>query len=82
MAKKSEICFEKAMAELETIVESLEGGELTLDKSLEEFERAISLVRICEAKLSEAKQRVKILIEAQDGSVTDKDFDGAVSDET
>ena len=73
--------FEKALSDLEKAVGKLESGELTLDESLAEFERAIALVRLCEGKLTDAKQRVRVLIESADGTVTDGDFVGDADDE-
>lgn len=71
---KKDITFEEAMLQLEDIVSKLELGNLTLDGSIKEFESAMGLVSICEKKLESAKQKVKILTENQDGSVTDSDF--------
>ncbi len=68
------ISFENSLAELESSVLRLEGGSLTLDESLEEFERAVSLLKICGARLEEAKQKVRILTEGADGTVTDAPF--------
>ena len=53
--------LEKSLGELEKIVESLEGGELPLDKALEQFERGVGLSRECQKALAEAEQRVQIL---------------------
>ena len=47
--------------ELETLVETLEQGELPLEQSLEAFERGVALTRICQQALDEAEQKVKIL---------------------
>ena len=58
--------FEDALAELESIVQTLEGGEQSLDVSLEQFERGVSLSRFCQQSLSAAEQKVKILLD-QDG---------------
>ncbi len=55
--------FETAIAELETIVKTLEDGDLTLEKSLELFERGIQLSRFCHARLEEAERRVEVLTE-------------------
>jgi exodeoxyribonuclease VII small subunit len=55
--------FESALAELETIVKTLEEGDLALEKSLELFERGIQLSRFCHARLEEAEQRIEILNE-------------------
>ncbi|MFK7854584.1 MAG: exodeoxyribonuclease VII small subunit [Granulosicoccus sp.] len=60
--------FEDALSELETIVESLESGEQTLEASLEQFERGVSLSRFCQQSLSEAEQKVKILLSDSDES--------------
>ena len=55
--------FESALAELETIVKTLEDGDLALEKSLALFERGVQLSRFCHAKLEEAERRVEILNE-------------------
>jgi len=60
-AKKSPN-LEKAMGELEQIVEQLEGGELTLEKSLAQFEKGVKLSRECQKSLTEAEQKVQILL--------------------
>jgi len=58
--------FERALAELESLVEKLEGGELTLEESLRCFERGIELTRTCQRALREAEQKVQILLEGED----------------
>ncbi len=58
---KTEIDFEKALAELEKLVETMEKGELTLEDSLKQFERGITLTRACQEALVEAEQKVQIL---------------------
>jgi exodeoxyribonuclease VII small subunit len=55
--------FEAAIAELETIVKKLEEGDLTLEKSLELYERGVHLSRFCHARLEEAEHRIEILNE-------------------
>lgn len=55
--------FESALAELETIVETLEDGQLPLERSLERFERGIALSRFCHARLEDAERRVELLTE-------------------
>lgn len=54
--------FEDALSELEGIVASLETGEQSLESSLEQFERGVSLSRFCQQSLSEAEQKVQILL--------------------
>lgn len=57
-----DISFGDALAELEQIVRELEGGQLELEDSLARYERGVSLLRACKAKLGEAQQRVTALI--------------------
>jgi exodeoxyribonuclease VII small subunit len=61
--------FEAALAELEGLVERMESGELTLDASLAAFERGVHLTRTCQRALADAEQRVKLLLDREDGSV-------------
>ena len=53
--------FESAIGELETIVKSLEAGDLSLEQSLELFERGVQLSRFCHTRLEAAERRVEIL---------------------
>lgn len=57
--------FEQAIAELESIVNQLESGDLELEQSLKLFERGIELTRVSQNKLQEAEQKVQILMEKQ-----------------
>ena len=68
MNKKVDINFEKALEELESIVEDLESGDLSLENSLKSFEKGIKLARQCQKKLSEAELQVQKLIE-EDGEL-------------
>jgi exodeoxyribonuclease VII small subunit len=54
--------FEDAMKKLEAIVDEMEKGDINLDKSLENFEEGIKLVRFCSSKLEEAKKKIEILV--------------------
>ena len=64
--KKNSSKFEKDLQELENLVEKMEGGELTLEESLVHFERGIALTRSCQKALSEAEQKIQILL-SEDG---------------
>jgi exodeoxyribonuclease VII small subunit len=55
--------FESAIAELESVVKSLEEGDLPLEKSLQLFERGVQLSRFCHAQLEEAEKRIELLNE-------------------
>ena len=61
--KKADINFEKSLEELESIVEDLESGELSLENSLKSFEKGIKLARQCQEQLSKAELQVQKLIE-------------------
>ena len=54
--------FERSLAELEKLVQRLEGGELPLDEALKTFERGIELTRHCQTALKSAQQKVEILL--------------------
>jgi len=60
--------FEKALEELETLVEQLESGNLSLDQSLKQFKRGVELTRHCQGVLDEAQQTVQKLIDPDDES--------------
>ena len=72
--------FEGSITELEDIVKKLESGALTLDESIAAFEKAMGLVKLCNEKLESAEQRIRLLTESADGSVSDLPFD--ISDAT
>ncbi len=55
--------FEKSLQQLEKIVGSMESGELSLEESLEQFEKGIKLARSCQDTLAGAELRVEQLIE-------------------
>ena len=80
--KNNELKFEQAVEELENIVSRLESGALALDESISEFEKAVGLIKICEEKLSAAKQKVRILTEDKYGAVSDMPFFNDAQDET
>ena len=55
--------FESAVSELDTIVKKMEDGDLTLEKSMELYERGLQLSRFCHARLEEAERRIEVLNE-------------------
>ena len=61
--------FESSLSELEQIVERLESGELSLDDSLELFEKGVKLARECRSRLQEAERRIEILMKDDDGNL-------------
>jgi len=61
--------FEQNLQELESLVEALESGELSLEDSLDHFEKGIKKTQACQEALNAAEQRVNVLTENK-GEVT------------
>ncbi len=62
MATKKAPAFEENLSALESIVEQLESGQLSLDDALKAFEQGIKLTRECQESLAAAEQKVQILM--------------------
>lgn len=73
MAKKK-INFEKSLSELETLVEEMEQGDLSLEDALKRFEKGIGLTTECQQALQSAELKVQELVE-KNGKILEKDFD-------
>ena len=73
-AKKKTPDFETSLAQLESMVNQLEQGELSLEQSLETFEQGVRLTRDCQSILAQAEQKVQMLIQ-QNGELTEVPFD-------
>ena len=67
MSAKKAINLEKALTDLEAIVDELESGELPLEKAMKRFEEGIKLTRGCQAALKEAEQKVEVLLKNAGG---------------
>lgn len=59
--EKSNFHFETALTELDQLVEKMEQGDLTLEESLQGFERGVTLARACQEALKTAEQKVQLL---------------------
>lgn len=57
--------FEENMAKLEDMVNALEAPDLTLQESLDLYEKAIKLAQSCESALEYARQRAQVLADVQ-----------------
>ncbi|OEE69636.1 exodeoxyribonuclease VII small subunit [Vibrio genomosp. F6] len=66
--KPENMTFEATIEELDGLVDQLENGELALDDALKKFERGIALARAGQNKLSDAEQRVSILLQHDDNA--------------
>jgi exodeoxyribonuclease VII small subunit len=68
--------FEKAMKQLEGIVEELETGELGLDDALKKFQEGMKLSRFCSEKLDKSEKTVSLLLKDESGNLQEKPFSG------
>ncbi len=71
MAKQT---FEKAMEQLEEIVQELESVDLPLEKAIKRFEEGVQLAKFCSGKLDETEKRINILLKDQNHQVVEKPF--------
>ncbi len=62
--------FEQALQALESLVEKLGRGQLSLEEALASFEQGITLARQCQEVLKEAEQKVKMLVDYQNPDKT------------
>jgi exodeoxyribonuclease VII small subunit len=67
--------FEKSLAQLETVVERLERGELTLDESVRLFEQGMKLSQACKEELEQAEGRIQVLVETRSGKMQAAEFE-------
>ena len=75
MTAKKNINLEKSLADLEALVEELEGGDLPLAQAMKKFEEGIKLTRGCQAALKDAEQKVEILLKSAGGAEALEEFD-------
>ncbi|GAA0560326.1 exodeoxyribonuclease VII small subunit [Halomonas salifodinae] len=68
--------FAATLERLETLVERLESGELSLEASLAAFEQGVGLTRDAQRRLDEAELQVRRLVEQDDGSLGIAPFAG------
>jgi exodeoxyribonuclease VII small subunit len=69
------LSFEAALAELETIVKRLEGGQAKLEDAIADYERGAALRAHCERKLAEAEQKVQAIVATPDGGLSLRDVE-------
>jgi len=74
VSKSSDLDFEAALKELESLVERMEQGDQSLEQSLKDFERGVELTRTCQKALKQAEQKVQLLLE-QSGQTELTPFD-------
>jgi exodeoxyribonuclease VII small subunit len=81
MSKKTDTVFnfEESLASLESLVAAMEDGELSLEESLQAFEKGIRLTRECQAALQKAEQKVQVLM-AESDAPSAMAFDRSIHD--
>jgi exodeoxyribonuclease VII small subunit len=78
MTNKKSFPFEATLEKLESIVEKMEQGDMSLEDSLKAFEQGIQLTRSCQKALVEAEQQVQLLLQ-ENGQLQTTEF--TVSDD-
>ncbi len=78
--RKKSVDFEESLSRLETLVEALEAGDLSLEDSLKAFEDGIKITRDCQTALREAEQKVEVLTRNRNGENTTAPFDEPADD--
>ena len=68
------VSFEENLKQLQNTVQQLESGELTLEQSLQTFEKGVQLTRQCQTALSQAEQKVELLLKKEDGTPSSQTF--------
>ena len=69
---KAEDSYEQIFVELESIVEKMDSGDISLEKSLELFEKGMGLIKDGKKKLDQAESKVKTLIKDSDSYISKK----------
>lgn len=73
--------FEEKLAELEKVVESLEGGDLELEDALALFERGIGLTRDLAQQLDQVEKKLELLVRGADGSIERREVEDPTDDD-
>lgn len=74
MSANKSVNLEKALSDLEDLVEELETGDLPLEKAMKKFEQGIKLTQSCQTALKDAEQKVEILLKTAGGEALE-DFE-------
>ena len=61
-----DMSFEDSLEKLEEIVNKLENGDVPLDEAIDEFKKAMDLVKLCENKLNSAEEAIAKIIQDND----------------
>ena len=75
MMVENKLSYEKAIEELEQILEVLENGDLSLKDSMEKFKRGVELYNYCNEILKNVEGEIKVLLKDQNGNMNEEVFD-------
>ena len=75
---KQKKTFEEALAELETIVDAIETGDVPLEQSIEKYADGIKLIKQCRTILDQAEKKIQLLSKGADGELGE---DGPLADD-
>ncbi len=78
--KKHNFAFEKSLGDLESLVQKMESGDLSLEESLKAFEKGVKLTRDCQQALAKAEQKIQLLLE-ENGELKSQPFDQSFEEE-
>jgi exodeoxyribonuclease VII small subunit len=62
---KEPASYEQALAELDRLVQQMEGGQLPLDQLLDSYRRGAELLAYCRKRLQAVDEQVKLLEDGQ-----------------
>lgn len=69
------LTFEEALKRLEDVVDTLESGEVPLEKAIDLFQDGMLLSQVCGQKLDKVEQKIETLLEESDGRLIVKPID-------
>ena len=67
MAENKELGFEAALQKLESIVDKLESGEMSLEDALKQYEEGVRMADLCSKRLNEAEKKIEMLMKTGSG---------------
>jgi exodeoxyribonuclease VII small subunit len=79
-ATNAKLSFEAALGKLETIVESMESGDVPLAELLAKFEEGTALLKVCEARLKDAELKIEVLKKQKGNGAAFEKFEAAKDD--
>jgi exodeoxyribonuclease VII small subunit len=73
--------FEKALTDLEKILQELESGDLPLEKAIKKFEQGMALSKFCEKTLDETERRISLIIKGENDEIALASFEDPESED-